>query len=135
MDPRAAAERWAATWTEAWGRGDAAGVDAIAALYAPQHTYRSHPHREPEDGGARGYTSRTFAEETGVRCRFGEPVVDGQRAVVEWWATLDEAGERVTLSGATVLRFATDGLVTDHVDYWVASGGHVAPFATWPTNP
>lgn len=104
---------------------------AIVALYAKDATYRSHPHREPEQGGALGYVSRTFGEESQVWCRFGVPVVDGDRAVVEWWSCFDELGTVITLSGATVLRFDAAGLVIDHVDYWTQADGRLAPFEGW----
>jgi hypothetical protein len=128
MDTDNAAGRWAATWERAWTAGD---VDAIVALYAPTAIYRSHPHREPEVGGARGYVSRTFAEETRVQCRFGAPIAAGDRAAVEWWASFDEMGTDITLSGTTVLRFDVDGLVVDHVDYWVQGEGRLPPFTAW----
>ena len=32
---------------------------------------------------------------------------------------LVEADQAVTLAGTTVLRFDPDGLVVDHVDYWM----------------
>jgi nuclear transport factor 2 (NTF2) superfamily protein len=121
-DCRAAAQRWAQTWEQAWPVHDAA---AIAALYTPGASYRSHPHRAPESGGALGYTTRTFESESNVRCRFETPIVDGLRAAVQWWATFSEDGTDVTLSGTTILTFDNNGLVTTHLDYWNASDGIV----------
>ncbi len=115
-------------WERAWPAKDA---DAIAALYAPEAVYRSHPHRDPEEGSARGYVTRQFAVEQAVECRFGDPVSAGDRAAVEWWGSWIEEGREVTLSGATVLRFDGDGLVVEHVDYWVESPGRLDPFARW----
>jgi hypothetical protein len=128
MDVDTAAKRWAETWERAWMAAD---VEAIVALYAPAATYRSHPHREPEEGGALGYVSRTFAEEARVWCRFATPIAAGDRAAVEWWASFDEAGSEITLSGTTVLRFDAAGLVADHVDYWTQADGRLRPFAGW----
>ena len=42
-----------------------------------------------------------------------------QHATVEWSASFVEADQAVTLAGTTVLRFDPDGLVVDHVDYWM----------------
>lgn len=128
MDTMAAAVRWGETWERAWQAGD---VASIVALYAAGASYRSLPFREPEDGGALGYVSRTFAEESQVWCRFGPPMVAGSRATVEWWAAFDEAGVVITLAGATVLRFDASALVIDHVDYWVQADGRVDPFPGW----
>lgn len=52
-------------------------------------------------------------------------------AAVEWWASFIEADQAITLAGATVLRFDSDGLVVDHVDYWVQSPGRTVPYAGW----
>lgn len=128
MDIAAVARRWSTTWQRAWPASD---VDAIAALYSPDAIYRSHPHRDPEDSGALGYVTRVFAEESNVQCRFGEPVAAGDRAVVEWWAAFDENSHPITLAGATVLRFNSNGLVVEHVDYWVQSDGSIRPYEGW----
>ena len=128
MDTLTAATRWATTWERSWTAGD---VASIAALYRPDASYRSPPHREPEQGGALAYVSRTFAQESQVWCRFGPPMATGGRAAVEWWACFDEEGTPITLSGATVLTFDDDGLVVDHVDYWVQADGRRLPFTGW----
>ena len=128
MDTRQAARQWAQVWERAWPVKD---VDAIAELYADGAPYRSHPLREPHAGGARGYVSWAFEDEDDVVCRFGEPVVDGDRAAVEWWATLREGGREVTLVGTTILRFGDGGLVVDHRDYWIEAGDRHEPYAGW----
>ena len=128
MDALEAATRWGETWERSWAQGETA---AIADLYAPGATYRSHPHRDPEPGGAAAYVQRIFPEESAVECRFGEPIAMGARAAVEWWASLDQEAREVTLSGTTILTFDSDGLVVDHVDYWVQSDGRLAPFTGW----
>ena len=132
VDVLEAAKRWAHTWENAWPRSD---VEAIAVLYAPGATYRSHPHRAPEEGGARGYVTRQFGEEEAVTCRFGSPIAAGDRAAVEWWASWVEGGLELTLSGATVLRFDQDGQVVEHLDYWADSPGRLVPFPSWGGSP
>ncbi|MFN8168267.1 MAG: nuclear transport factor 2 family protein [Candidatus Nanopelagicales bacterium] len=129
MDTHDAARRWAATWQSAWVAHD---VEAIAALYAPDAVYRSSPYREPEEGGARGYVGRVFVDESEVVCRFGPPLVDGDRAVVEWWASMLDDGEGATLAGTTSLRFDADGLVVEHLDHWMHAPGRHDPFPGWP---
>jgi hypothetical protein len=123
----AAARRWRDVWQRAWPAKDAAAIDA---LYARDATYRSHPFRDPEPS-ARAYVERMFAEEEQIECRFGEPLVAGDRAAVEWWATWLENGEVLTLAGTSVLRFGSDGLVTEHLDYWVESRGRIEPLPGW----
>ena len=80
MTTREAARRWAATWAQAW---PAADVAAIAALYAPAATFYSHPFRKPQSPAE--YAEWAFSDQDAAACRFGEPVVDGARAAVDWW--------------------------------------------------
>ena len=128
MDLQNIAERWARTWESAWPAKD---VEAIAALYADDATYRSHPMDGPVTGSARAYTLAQFAREKSVECRFGSPIQSGERAAVEWWASWLEDGREVSLAGVTVLRFDVDGRVMEHIDYWVHRDGRIQPFEGW----
>jgi ketosteroid isomerase-like protein len=130
VDSHAAARRWAETWRHAWAAKD---VEAIAALYADDAVYRALAFREPDRGleGVRRYLSENFAAEDEIECWFGEPVVAGDRAAVEWWGTWVEGGHRLTLAGATVLRFRDDGLVVDHRDYWNEVDRREPPYGGW----
>lgn len=130
METEAAAGRWRDTWERAWPAKD---VDAIVALYSDEVPYRALVFREPEMGlaGVRRYLEENFGVEEDLECRFGEPVVDGDRAAVEWWASWLENGEPLTLAGSTFLRFNQDGLVVDHRDYWNEVPRREPPFAGW----
>ena len=127
---REAAANWAATWKRCW---ETLERDPIVALYAESITYSSEPFREPYRGrdGVRAYLDGSFGEESDVRAWFGEPVVEGDRAAVSWWATLNESGERITLAGTSVLRFDADGLATDQWDAWNQASGWHEPPAGW----
>ena len=123
MDEEAAARAWIEGWTRGWEAGDA---DAIGALYAADAVYRSHPFREPERS-ARDYAVRAFSDEELVECRFGDPVVDGDRAAVEYWAVLEAEGEEETLAGVALLHFGPDGRVVEQRDYWAMKLGRTPP--------
>ena len=125
-----AARRWAETWNRAWAEKD---VEAIASLYAEDALYRALVFREPDRGveGVRRYLRENFAVEDDVECWFGEPIATGDRAAVEWWATWVEDGQRLTLAGATILRFDDEGRVVDHRDYWNQVERREPPFAGW----
>jgi ketosteroid isomerase-like protein len=123
VDAEAAARAWVAGWTKGWEAGDA---DAIGALYADDALFRSHPFREPEKS-AREYAVRAFSDEELVECRFSEPLVDGDRAAVEYWAVLSADGEDETLAGVALIRFGPDGLVVDQRDYWAMQPGRTPP--------
>jgi nuclear transport factor 2 (NTF2) superfamily protein len=130
MEVLEAARTWAQVWERAWPAKD---VEAIAALYAEEARYRAYPFREPDLGveGVRDYLRRNFDVEHDIQCRFGEPVVTGDRAATEWWANWVEEGEPLTMTGVTVLRFGDDGLILDHRDYWNSVPGRQEPFAGW----
>jgi SnoaL-like domain len=126
VDIEAAAGRWADVWRHAWPQRDA---DAIVALYADEAVYRALAFRAPD--GARGYLERVLAEGTEIECWFGEPIVSGNRAAVEWWGSWIENGTPLTLAGTTVLSFDADGLVVDHRDYWNEVDRREPPYAGW----
>jgi uncharacterized protein (TIGR02246 family) len=132
MDTSEAAARWAATWTAAWPAHD---VEAVVALYAENCVHRSTPFRPPHRGreGVREYVAGAFADERAVdEVRFSTPVVQGDRACVEYWATfVDSGGEPATLAGCGISRFDADGLVTEARDYWHLEPGHRPPPPDW----
>ena len=123
MDTAAAARAWVQGWTAGWENADA---ERIGSLYAEDAVFRSHPFREPERS-ARDYALRAFADEELVECRFGEPIVDGDRAAVEYWAVLSADGDEETLAGIAVLRFGEDGRVVEQRDYWSMEPGRRPP--------
>jgi len=112
-----AADRWAQTWRTAW---QALDPEPIVALYATHATLSTEPFRDPYRGrgGVRAYVTRVLAEEDDPRVAVSEPIVDGDRASVSWWASLREEGADTTLAGTSVLRFDPDGLVVEQWDTW-----------------
>jgi ketosteroid isomerase-like protein len=130
VDADSAARAWVATWSRSWPAKDRG---AIAALYAEDAVYRALAFREPDRGlaGVRRYLDENFAVEDDVECWFGEPIAAGDRAAVEWWGTWVEKGERLTLAGATILRFDADGRVVDHRDYWNQVDRRQPPYVGW----
>ncbi|HEY7846616.1 MAG TPA: nuclear transport factor 2 family protein [Candidatus Limnocylindria bacterium] len=130
MDTGEAARRWADTWKRSWEAQDA---ETIVALYHPDTQFSTHPFRVAHRGraGVRGYVSQAFGEEEDVRAWVGTPVVQGDRAAIEWWAALIENGVETTLAGTSVLRFDRDGLVVEQRDTWNQSNGRGEPPDGW----
>jgi ketosteroid isomerase-like protein len=114
MTASEAARRWAEVWTRAWPSAD---VEAIAGLYAPGAAYFSHPFRTSTT--ARDYVEAVFAAQAKAECRFGEPLVAGDRAAVDWWGVITgKDGFVETVAGTSLLRFDADGLVVEQRDAW-----------------
>ncbi len=119
MDATAAARRWLDVWERAWPDAD---PDAIAALYAEQAVFYSHPFRTAQAPAE--YVAWAFREQEAAECRFGEPVAAGNRAAVDWWAVItDRDGSQQTIAGTSLLRFRDDGLVVEQRDVWADEPG------------
>jgi SnoaL-like domain len=133
VDVEAAARTWADAWRRAWPAKD---PDPLAAVYAERAVFRSQPFREPHVGrtGVLDYARWAFADQEGFGgCWFGEPVVSGDRATVEYWAIVVEKGQEVTIAGVALLRFDSDGRVCAQRDYWSLEPGGREPFEEWGT--
>jgi ketosteroid isomerase-like protein len=130
VDALAAAQAWVDGWRSGWLAHEA---DPIAALYADDARFISAPFREPKTGpaGVREYAVWAFAEEDEVECRFGEPIVWGDRATVEYWAVIGYQGKEQTLAGVALLRFDPDGRVGEQRDYWQMEDGRRDPPEGW----
>ncbi len=84
--------------------------------------FYSHPFRARQSPGV--YVEWAFAEQESAECRFGEPVVDGDRAAVDWWAVVtSKDGSSQSLAGTSLLRFDADGLVVEQRDVWAEAPG------------
>jgi hypothetical protein len=130
MDAETAARRWADTWSRAWPRRDA---EAIAALYADTVVYRSPAFRPPDLGlaGVRRYLAEQLPAAENIECWFGQPIVSGGRAAVEWWASWTEQGQELSYAGVTVLRFDGQGQVVEHRDYDNHVERREPPYSGW----
>jgi hypothetical protein len=114
VETREAARHWAQTWQRAWSAHDSA---AIGALYGETAYFQSHPFRVPEP--AREYVARVFADEASAEPQFAEPVIDGERVVVEWRSRVQlKDGREENLVGVSLLRFDAAGLVSEQRDIW-----------------
>lgn len=130
MDPIDAANRWARVWHDAW---EARDTEAIVALYAPDARFSTHAFRVPYRGpdGVRTYVAQAFDEEREPRVWIGAPIVEGERAAIEWWAAVIENGIEITLAGVSVLHFDAAGLVIEQWDTWNQGDGLQSPPQGW----
>jgi len=95
-------QAWVDEYGRAWRDKDA---DAVVALFTEDAEYRSSPFRDPSVGstGIRDYWMRATSSQEDADVRMGTPVVAGDRVVVEWWATMRDEGEEITLPGCLLL--------------------------------
>jgi len=122
--------RWIRNYTKAWLKKDA---KAIASLFTDDATYHSHPFRPVSQGrkSILDYTLGALDVGQVYEVRFGKPVVEGSRATVEYWTTMKEKAEDVTLAGCVMLRFGKNGLCKELHDYWILQTGKVQAPLTW----
>ena len=120
MDTEQAARQWVDGWMRGW---QALDPGPILELYADDCLFLSHPFRAHES--PRAYVERALGEEEWAEPWFGEPLVDGDRAAVEWWAFVREDSRDVTLAGTSLLRFRADGRCVEQRDAWAVSDGRV----------
>jgi hypothetical protein len=121
-------------WVDAYGRAwNDADADAAAALFTEEAEYRSSPFREPAVGsdGIRAYWERATSSQEEVDVRMGTPIVAGNVAAVEWWTTMRDDGEWITLPGCLLLRFAPDGRCEALREYWHVEPGRLEPHPGW----
>jgi hypothetical protein len=98
-------------------------VGTVAGLYAADAVFFSHPFREAQTPAE--YAAWAFADQSHAECRFGEPIVSGDRAAVDWWAAISARdGSVETVAGTSLLRFAPDGLVVEQRDAWASEAGY-----------
>jgi hypothetical protein len=116
MDTREAAQQWRSTWQRCWQTHEPA---EIVALYADSAFFQTHPFRDPQT--PREYIEPTLAAEASATCEFGQAIVDGDRAAVEWHGeTVLKDGGSEKLAGVSLLRFDAEGLVIEQRDFWSA---------------
>jgi len=91
--------QWANAYARAWEHSD---PEAVVALFTPNASYRSLIFSEPHLGtdGIRAYWERATATQGDVHVWMGDPLVDGERATLEWWTIMNEEDEGpITLPG------------------------------------
>jgi hypothetical protein len=124
---------WLEQFRAAWQHSDAG--DWIEACFEEDAVLRSHPLRAPHHGhdGIRVHLRRAGAILGDAEIRFGTPLVDGDRASVEWWATTTDGTHDVTMVGSLFVRFAPDGRAAEVRRYGdMHPGGH-EPHDGWET--
>jgi hypothetical protein len=121
---------WIEAYGSAWRERDA---EAAASLFTEDAVYRSHPFREPDVGreAVRSYWSRVTSSQENLDLRFGRPLVEDDRAAVEFWAQMRVEGDEVTLAGILVVHFARDRRCEELREAWTIAEGRHSPPNGW----
>ena len=125
-----AVRAWLEGYRRAWVRRD---PDAVIRLFTPDAVYQEQPFQPAYVGRAaiRGYWATVTATQSDIQLRYGTPVVDGNRAAVEWWVNMRNGGAEVTLTGEFMLAFARNGLCRSLREYWFFAEGRQSPPPGW----
>lgn len=123
-------QRWLDDYRNAWVSRD---PEAAAAIFSEDATYQDQPYEEPYRGraGVREYWTKVTTTQSDIQLEYGTPIIDGDRAAVEWWVTLKNDGFELTLAGEFYLVFDGDGLVRTLREYWHFVEGARTPIAGW----
>ncbi|MGH9052860.1 MAG: nuclear transport factor 2 family protein [Acidimicrobiia bacterium] len=122
--------QWLERYGRAWREQDA---DSVVELFTEDAVYRSHPMRPPLRGREQisRYWRSVTATQKNLELRFGEPITADRRMVAEWWATMRDEGEEVTISGSLILRFDSGGLCEELREYWHLEPRRYEPPEGW----
>lgn len=118
---------YGSTW-EAWD------APAFADLFSDDVVYVEHPTDETLVGKEAmiPYLQKEEAEQGAVRVHMGEPIVEGNHVVAEFWATGTTPAEEATLIGCFIAQLdPTDGRCTHFRQYWFDVKGHRNPYQGW----
>ena len=126
-------KEWSDIYRRAWETADS---ELAASLFSVTGTYRNDIYQDQPNFGRKGvidYWSGVTSVQSDVTVRMGEPFVDGDRAVVEFWTTMRINADPVTLGGALLLDFDEDGLCTALREYFNFTDGYRDPPSGWGT--
>jgi ketosteroid isomerase-like protein len=121
---------WIDEYIRAWHEADA---EAAGRLFTDDAIYCWHPLQPAAVGreGVEDYWRNVTATQQDQQVRFGSPVVSGNKVAVEFWTTLRNSGDEVTLAGCMLLRFGEDGRCEELREYWFMESGMHSPSPYW----
>lgn len=119
---------WLRAYADAWENAD----PGVVELFTEDATYLSQPFREPHTGrdGIRAYWAGATATQRDTEVLIGDPLVEGDHVVAEWWTTMVEDDGPVTLPGVLLLDFDGDECRALR-EYWAYEPGRHEPFPEW----
>jgi len=130
--------QWINRYSAAWRNKDA---DGAALLFTEDAIYQALPGVASQTFVGRAaihdYWAGITAGQSGVTILHGEPIVQGARALIELWVTMQvpalnpDPGHWVTLIESNVLTFDDTAHVSHNVEYWNLQTGALTPPEGW----
>jgi uncharacterized protein (TIGR02246 family) len=126
---RVEVEAWVESLRSAWESADPV---KIGALFTDEAEYLTNPFGKALQGrdSIVAYWSEEISTQDNVEVRMGRPMIDGERAAVEWWAVVTNDASQVTDSGVLMLEFSGDRC-RRLAEYWMLGEGRIAPAEGW----
>lgn len=115
----------------AWEAWDA---PAFADLFSDDVVYVEHPTDETLVGknAMIPYLQKEEVEQGAVSVQMGNPIVDANQVVAEFWATGTTPAEQATLIGCFIAQLdPADGRCIHFRQYWFDVKGHRNPYQGW----
>ena len=130
---RETAAAFVAGYAQTWETWD---FDGFVELFSDDVVYVEHPTDETVVGRTEmeRYIRKEQAEQGTASVRMGRPIVEGDRVVAEFWATMSnrEGEAEGTLMGCFIAQLdPTGGRCTHFRQYWFEVEGHASPFSSW----
>ena len=119
-------EGYRRTW-ETWD------IEGFVGLFDDEVVYVAHPTEEKFVGkdALTRYVLKEKDAQGAVRVRMGEPIVDGDRVVAEFWVLATNDGEEASIAGCLIARLDASGRCVQFREYWFDIDGHAAPPTCW----
>jgi len=134
MSQERVSREMAVAFVDAYGRTwESWDVPSFVDLFSDEVVYVAHATEETVVGrtALASYLRKEAADQGDVSVRMGNPVIDGDRVVAEFWVTRSSEGGDWTTTGCFIARLAPDGRCVDFREYWFDIEGHTSAYEGW----
>ena len=123
MTDRVVARAWTDRLHAAWSAAD---PSAMADLFTDDVAYRTSPFESPFIGrdAVVAHWEGELRDVTSVEAILSDPIVDGDRVVVEWWSVVSRGDEATTDAGVLILEFEGNRCAS-LTEYWMLRDGRL----------
>jgi hypothetical protein len=119
-------EAYRRTW-ETWD------MDGFVGLFDDDVFYCAHPDEMVVGGDAlRRYLEQEKTAQGAVDVRMGDPLIEGDRVMAEFWVTATNPGAEASIAGCFIARLdGSEGRCSLFREYWFDLEGHRNAYEGW----